>query len=205
MTTDASCWHCGATEAGSPFCSFCDHLQQPSPDYYEFFGLERKLSLDPEELQKRFYRMSRQFHPDRYMSASPKDRQYSLEATAILNDAYRVLRDPVARAEYILKTEAIEAGDSKVDRVPPDLLEQVFELNEALEEFRNGQQEARPQLESARKECVLIRDESDRELQRLFGEHDRTRDRSALVQIRSVLSKRRYVANLVRQVEAELA
>jgi molecular chaperone HscB len=90
-----SCWQCGEPAAASLFCRYCNTLQRPSPDYFEFLGIERKLSLDPKLLEQRFYQLSRLLHPDRYVRRSATERQHSLEATAILNDAYRVLRDPV--------------------------------------------------------------------------------------------------------------
>jgi DnaJ-domain-containing protein 1 len=91
------------------------------PDYFEFFGLERKLSLDLDDLQRRFYRLSRELHPDRYTRATPAERARALEASAVLNDAYRTLRDPVLRAEYLLGT----------DSMTPELMEEIFEWNEA--------------------------------------------------------------------------
>src|SRR3954471_2124354 len=119
-------------------------------DYYQFFGLERALSLDTDELQKRFYALSRQLHPDRFTLRSAEERQYSLDATALLNDGYRVLRDPLQRAEYVLKQEGFDIGEQRGKDVPPELLEEVFELNMALEELRKGHAGARPQLEQAR-------------------------------------------------------
>jgi molecular chaperone HscB len=191
-----NCWHCGTPAAGSPFCKFCNHLQEPVPDYYDFFGIERRLSLDPGELQKRFYKMSRLFHPDHYQRASPRDQKYALEATAMLNDAYRVLRDPVSRAEYLLKEEG-DAG--KGQNIPPELLEKVFELNEALEDTS-----ARPQLEAAIKRFSTLQAEADRELEELFRRYDTTHDRTLLSEVRTALNRRKYISNLLSQVEAQI-
>ena len=125
--TDPNCWNCGKPSAESLFCKYCNTLQPPTPNYYEFMGLEKKLSLDPQELQKRFYELSRKVHPDRYYSGSTsQERLYALESSAILNDAYRVLKDPVARAEYILKEEGFDIGEQKSKDVPPELLEEVL-------------------------------------------------------------------------------
>src|SRR5579875_3090493 len=121
-----------------------------SNDYYEFFGLARKLNVDEAELQKRFYELSRQWHPDRFSRKSAQQQAQALEATAILNDGYRTLRDPVKRAEYLLKEEGFPIGEQRSKDVPPELLEEVFELNMALEELKSGDESARPQLESAK-------------------------------------------------------
>lgn len=203
---DPNCWNCGKPSQESPFCKYCNTLQPPTPDYYKFLGLERKLNLDGAELQKRFYELSRKVHPDRYHSgASAKERLYSLEASAILNDAYRVLKDPVSRAEYILKDEGFDIGEQKSKNAPPELLEEVFELNMALEELRRGDASARAQIEEAYRQFLAMRDRIDVEIQQLFEEYDRTEDRSVLSMLRAVLNRRRYIRNLLDEVEKELA
>lgn len=199
-----SCWHCGHSHEASLFCRFCNTLQRPIPDYYRFFGLERKLLLDPADLQQRFYRMSRLLHPDRYHRRTQTERQYSLEATAILNDAYRVLRDPVARAEYVLKELGFTSGEQRSRDVPPELLEEVFDLNVALEELRGGDAAVRPQLEDARKKFIGMQAEIDGKLDELYSRSDETGDHAVLGEIRAALDRRRYVQNLVREVEKEL-
>jgi molecular chaperone HscB len=105
-----------------------------SKNFFQFFGLEQKLGVDLEALQKRFYELSRQWHPDRFGRKSPAEQAEALEATAILNDGYRTLKDPVKRAEYLLKEEGFPIGEQRSKDVPPELLEEVFELNMALEE-----------------------------------------------------------------------
>ncbi len=205
MTFPEQCWNCGKP-AGSPlFCHYCNHLQPPAPDYYRFFGLERRLNLDLDDLRQRFYTLSRRLHPDRFMRATPREREFSLEATAILNDAYRTLRDPVARAEYMLREEGFESGRQNSSGAPPELLDEVFELNMLLEEWRSGETGARPQLEEAHGRLAGLRAEADAELQRLFEQYDQARDRGVLAVIRGLLNRRRYVHNLELQVEKELA
>jgi molecular chaperone HscB len=182
-----------------------DGLPSLASDYFQFFGLERKLTLDLEDLQKRFYQLSRLLHPDRYQRKAAAEQQYSLDATAILNDAYRVLRDPLQRAEYVLKQEGFEIGEQRSKDVPPELLEEVFELNMALEEMREGDASARPQLEDARQKFLAMRDEIDGQLAGLFARYDASPDKGILGEIRAVLNRRRYIRNLVNEVEKELA
>lgn len=199
------CWHCGHPAQESVFCRFCNSLQQPVPDYYRFFGLEPKFSLDVEELERRFYRLSRQIHPDLFFLAMPRERQYSLEAAAILNDAYRTLRHPVSRAEYLLKDLAEEPAHRQRQDAPPELLEEVFELNELLEESRQSGRGPAPELQEAHRKFSGLREEADRELEGLFRRYDSTADRSVLSEIRGALSRRRYIQNLLEQIEKELA
>src|SRR5712692_8644705 len=89
-----SCWSCG-TMGAAHFCNACGKVQPPaSVDYFTFFGLPRKLNVDVAALEREFYRLSRQLHPDVYAGASAQEQQWSLEQTSHMNDAYRALRDP---------------------------------------------------------------------------------------------------------------
>ena len=178
-------------------------------DFYEFFGIDRKLNVDEAELQKRFYDLSRQWHPDRFSRKSAQEQAQALEATAILNDGYRTLRNPVRRAEYLLKEEGFPIGEQRSKDVPPELLEEVFELNMMLEELKEGDDSARPQLEAAKQNFVGLRDGVDRELETLFGKYDAAESQSetarqALHAIRGVLNRRRYIENLLRDVDRAL-
>ena len=173
-------------------------------NYYDFFGLEHRLDLDLRDLEKRFYTLSREHHPDRFSLKSREEQQYALDATAILNDGYRTLRDPLARAEYLLKENGFDIGEQSSKNVPPELLEEVFELNVALEELRGGDESARQSLEDARNEFTSMRDAIDTELAAKFRQYDRSRERGVLAEIRGILNRRRYIRNLVNEVEKEL-
>src|SRR5579875_1415708 len=143
-------------------------MSTSSKNFYDFFGLERKLTVDNDTLQKRFYELSRQWHPDRFSRKSAEEQTQALEATAILNDGYRTLRDPVKRAEYLLTEEGFPIGEQRSRDVPPELLEEVFELNMMLEDLKSGDESARPQLEGAKQNFLGLRTEVDRELETLF-------------------------------------
>jgi len=201
------CWHCGAKDAASLFCRYCNTIQPPTPDYYEFFDLPRRLALDPEELKNRFYTLSRLLHPDRYTRRSEQEQRFSLEASSILNDAYRVLKDPIQRAEYVLRQEGFPVGDQRNRDVPPELLEEVFELNLALDELRGGDLDVLPQLEQMRRKFLDMLSAIDRDLEALFRRHDDAQGdkrRQVLAEIRSTLNRRRYISNLVQEVDKQL-
>lgn len=174
-------------------------------DYFSFFGLERKLTLDASQLQKRFYELSREHHPDRFAQKPAEERLKAEEASAILNDGYRVLRDPLQRAEYVLQQEGFDVGEQRSKDVPPELLEEVFELNMALEELRHGDEDARASLAEAHQKFIGMRAAADEELNALGQRYDQSQDRAVLQQIRGVLNRRRYIRNLVSEVEKELA
>jgi molecular chaperone HscB len=165
------------------------------------------LSIDLSDLQRRFYELSRQLHPDRYTRKSERERQYSLEATAILNDGYRTLRAPITRAEYVLKQNGLDIGEQRSKNVPPELLEEVFELNMALEELRGGDSSVRPQLEKAGEHFRGMLADVDGELEDQFRAFDQAHGGKAdlLAKIRATLNRRRYIQNLVGEVGKELA
>ncbi len=201
------CWHCGAKDAASLFCRYCNTIQAPTPDYYEFFDLPRRLAVNPEDLKNRFYTLSRLLHPDRYTRRSEQEKRFSLEASSILNDAYRVLKDPIQRAEYVLRQEGFPVGDQRNKDVPPELLEEVFELNMALDELRGGDLDVLPQLDAMRRRFLDMLAEIDRSLETLFARHDAVppeERKEALAAIRSTLNRRRYISNLVQEVDKQL-
>jgi molecular chaperone HscB len=180
-----------------------------STDFYDFFGIDRKLRVDGDALQKRFYELSREWHPDRFSRKSAQEQALALEATAILNDGYRTLRDPVKRAEYLLKEEGFPIGEQRSKDVPPELLEEVFELNMMLEELKGGDDSARPQLEAAKDNFIGLRSEIDSDLEQLFAKYDAAEPQSetakqALHEIRGALNRRRYIENLIRDVDRAL-
>jgi molecular chaperone HscB len=172
-----------------------------TPDYFELFGLEPKLTIDIPDLEQRFYSLSRKLHPDRFLRATPAERARAEEATATLNDGYRTLRNPLSRAGYVLARTGPADADSK--QVPPELLHEVFALNESLEELREGDASMRPQVEAARAHFLALLAEADTRLEDLFRKHD-AGDPAAAGEIRSVLNRRRYVSNLLAQIERVL-
>ncbi len=110
-------------------------------DYFEVFGLARKLQIDEEELQRRFYQLSRRVHPDYFQTATPAEQARSLEQSALINRAYRTLRDLVSRVEYLIQLEAgreTKEGAGIKPQPPMDLLEEMLEIQEALQEAKTA-------------------------------------------------------------------
>src|SRR5690349_4316257 len=142
----------------------------PGTDYFTALGLPKKLAIDREDLERRYYELSRRFHPDFFQTASSRERLVSLENSALVNKAYRTLRDPVTRAEYLVKLESGAAADIP-SQAPQALFEEILELNELLSEFRLGdpaeRAALRPQLAEKERE---FRAEYDSLHQRLTSE-----------------------------------
>ena len=110
-------------------------------DYFEVFGLPRRLRIDAAELQRRFYDLSRRHHPDFHQAAPAEDQARALEASARLNAAYRALRDPIARVDYLVRLEEgreTKEGAGVKPKAPPELLEEMFEIQEALQDAQAG-------------------------------------------------------------------
>jgi molecular chaperone HscB len=222
------CWSCGSTlPAGKPFCDACGKVQPLSAGvtYFDVFALPKKLALDTAKLEREFYRLSRKLHPDVYARAGEQEQQWSLEQTSLLNDAYRTLKNPLTRTEYLLKLEGVEIeqdktsenGQKKESRVPADLLEEVFELNMQLEEMRMKQKmgEDDPQLRqdllNAKTQFEGQLADADTQLQSLWAKWDTALEASdsasqadAKDQMVALLDRRRYVRNLVRDVNEAL-
>jgi molecular chaperone HscB len=197
---NANCWKC-AGSVSARFCDACKTLQPPSRDYYVFFDMPQQLALDSKDLEKRFYALSRQLHPDLFSRKPAREQEYALEASAILNDAYRALKDPVTRALYVLKQEGYDIAEQGTKDVPPELLEEVFELNMALEELRDGDEDARAQLQSARHRFESMRDQIDATMLNQYAEWDATHERAKLDEIRGQLNRRKYITNLIARTD----
>lgn len=164
-------------------------------DYYRALEYEQvRLRLDPDDLRQRFYARSRLLHPDRFARASAAEQAAALDASSVLNDAYRALRDPIERAEHVLHIKGL---DAKSNTAPPDLLAEVFELNEALEESDQAQ------LDAARERFEKMRAELDAGLDAYFLRWDDTGDNATLEAIRAQLNRRRYLTNLIATASGE--
>jgi molecular chaperone HscB len=176
----------------------------PPSDFFAIFGIEKKLALDVDDLQRRFYARSREWHPDLHARAGAVQAAYAEQASATLNDAWRTLRDPVARAEYVLKAEGFDIGEQRGRDVPPELLEEVFELNTALEEARSGDAAAKSEVAQSLTRFEALMAELDKTRDTLFANYDTDPSRETLSRLRSLLNRRKYLQNLVRDARAAL-
>jgi Fe-S protein assembly co-chaperone HscB len=200
-------------------------------NYFEVFSLPAKLQIDTAALEKQFYVLSRKLHPDRFASRPVAEQEAALAESSQLNDAYRTLKDPVLRTQYLLKLQGVEleeqskaatdaaraTGGQKKQIVPPELLEEVFELNMQLQEMRAAKQmgEDEPEL---RRDLMTAKDsfdakmvETQAELEGLWARWDEALDagdESGKVTVRdamvALLNKRSYLRNLVRDVNEAL-
>jgi molecular chaperone HscB len=200
-------------------------------NYFEIFTLPAHLTIETAALEKSFYALSRRLHPDRFAGRPAAEQDVALAESSHLNDAYRTLKDPIARTEYLLKLEGVEleeqskaatdaaraSGAAKKQVVPEDLLEEAFELNMQLEEMRAAKKmgEDDPQLRKDLLTAKATFDEklaaTDSDLQALWSKWDaaldagdsagKTAARDGMV---ALLNRRSYLRNLVRDVNEAL-
>jgi molecular chaperone HscB len=153
-------------------------------DYFAVLGLPWKVGLDPEELERRFYGLSRKFHPDFFQSATPAEQAKSLERSALVNRAYRTLRDPISRVDYLIR---LELGEESVEgvpaRAPVDLLGEMLEVQEALQEAKAAGLgvETRARLERERERLMARRALEEEQLLNTGCEWDAAVDGSGRV------------------------
>jgi molecular chaperone HscB len=201
-------------------------------DFFAIFSLPRHLQLDLAALENAFYAQSRKLHPDRFAARPQAEQEAALEASSLLNDAYRTLKDPILRTQYVLSLEGVEleeqsksateaarvSGTEKKQLIPPELLEEVFELNMQLTEMKAAKQfgdeadpDLRRDLEAAAKTFDARMAETERELQQLWtrwdvavDSQDETQRESVKDALVALLNKRSYLRNLVRDVNQAL-
>ena len=224
-----ACPSCGA---GAPldahFCPQCTKIL-PLPrraDYFSFLGLPRTLNVEASVLEERFRALSRQFHPDYFYNAPPAERRASLERSSYLNDAYRTLRAMPTRVEHLLAIEGMPpvksedpstgSGQAAGAKVPPGLLEEVFELNEELDEIRESREsggvpgQLATRLQKAREPIDAKREAHEQQLEALAARWDAQVDgasaeerRATLEALRERLLERNYINNLLATIERE--
>jgi molecular chaperone HscB len=199
------------TDAGPR--SLLEMSPDPLANYFTFLGLPRRLQVDMSVLEQRFRELSRQYHPDYFYNASQKERLQSLERSSFLNDAYRTLRNPVTRIEYLLGLEGLpvtKPGEGSA-KVPASLLQEVFALNEELDEIREAREggsdpvRLRDRLAAARQPIERKREAHERQLEELSARWDAHQDRDTLEALRERMLERNYINNLLAAIEREMA
>ena len=188
-------------------------------DFFEVFGLERRLAVDEAALQRRFYELSRRWHPDFHQAASPEQQARALQESARVNAAYRALRDPIARAEYLVRLEEGRAtsadratggetlpgspSNKERPKAPPALLAEMFEIQEALQEAKAGPLDAAARASLAEQRDALKGRLAATEAQ-LVGPLSRAWDASAVAErpaaldaLKAALATRAYLRTVI--------
>lgn len=182
-------------------------------DYFAVFGLERRLAIDVAALQRRFYELSRRWHPDFHQAAPANEQAQALQESARVNAAYRALRDPLARVEYLIRLEEgrdVKDGAAVKPTAPPELLAEMFEIQEALEEARAGAVDDATRASLAAQRDALRARMAETEV-RIVGPLSQAWDAAgagqrsaALAALKEALATRAYLRTVIDDLEAAL-
>jgi molecular chaperone HscB len=186
-------------------------------DYFEVLGVPRSWHLSLESLAARHLALSRELHPDRFAQASPRERILSLERTTAVNDAYRTLRDPIRRAEYLLRQQGIGHSDQDIARghqsggTDPAFLAEIMEIREQMLELgvAGGRRRETPEAQAIRADAeakiAALDSEIDRQFRIWEGDPAGPEARATLLAVDRCLARRRYFVNIVREIDGEEA
>jgi molecular chaperone HscB len=105
-----------------------------SRNHFELFGLPERFRVDARALDEAYRRLQAQVHPDRHAHGTDADKRVALQTSALVNEAYRALREPVTRAEYLLTLHGIDPRDETDTQLPMDFLERQLERREQAAE-----------------------------------------------------------------------
>ena len=215
------CWHCQSEVTGEYLCGQCVKVQPLSKDldYFSCFKLPRLLKVDAQQLERTYYDLSRTFHPDFYSTKDESEKTISLGNSAFLNTAYRTLKNPIQRVEYLIRLEAGAVKDIR-SNPPADLFEEILELQEDLESFRqlapegssSDLEKLRTKLQGEREHLESRQGKMEASLYVQFNEWDQLQQQNPEPQdareekdrilrgMREILSDRTYVSNMVNDL-----
>ncbi|HSE39174.1 MAG TPA: Fe-S protein assembly co-chaperone HscB [Acidobacteriota bacterium] len=200
------CPHCQNEIPVAENCPQCGRILPSSErSHFQVFGLlEDRLVIDESQLEKRFFELSRKYHPDRFASKSPLENEIAHDYSAALNNAYRTLKDPVSRAKYVVERK-LGSLEEKSAHVPPDMAEFFFEIHDALDMIRdsndNPPASALKEVENAEKQLNDKVQELENDLESQFAKYDASGDQKELEKVREILHERSYIRSFLRQID----
>jgi molecular chaperone HscB len=202
------CPHCNQNAENEEFCPHCGKILPVSEaqSHYAVLGYDQeKLAVDLADLEKRLFGLSKKFHPDRFASKSPLEVQLSHDRSSAINNAYRTLKDPIARAKYMVEKN-LGSIEEKSAHVPMDMADLFFEVQDALDVIKdadgNPPEDAVQQVRQAEKDLNEKVKGLEADLQAKFAEYDSNCNKQTLEQIKEILSERSYIKSFLRQVDS---
>jgi molecular chaperone HscB len=165
-------------------------------NYFELFDLPVAFDLDTADLAARYRELQRRFHPDRFASASEPERRLSLQLTAQVNAAFQTLKDPVARARYLLGLQGVDTGEDTDTAMDTAFLMEQMELRESLDEAR-AEADRHVRLESLRQRVENDLDARSVQLRARFAENSEPARRQA----RNLVREMQFLQKLAHEIE----
>ncbi|MDH5511896.1 MAG: co-chaperone HscB [Gammaproteobacteria bacterium] len=159
---------------------------EPGKNHFELFGLPVSFDVDADDLTSRYRELQRRVHPDKFANAPDQDRRLSLQLTALVNEAFQTLKDPVRRGRYLLGLRGVDMGEETDTAMDPAFLMEQMELRENLEEIR--------QADNPGKQLAELTNRIERRLQEKIGLLRHALDRDSPAEIS-------HARNLVREMQ----
>jgi molecular chaperone HscB len=180
-----------------------------SRDHFEVLGLPRKFHVDAADLETRYLALQKETHPDRFAKALPRERMEAVVRNTELNDAYKVLKHELKRAEYLLKLEGVDigaetpqstTGATKQLVVDPKLLMEIMALREALDDAKSEKDDGK--IAQLSKDVEGRRDAAMKVVHEGFTQYDGG-SRKSLDAIARALVSLRYYGRFMDEVEGK--
>ncbi len=204
------CPHCGRESIPADFCSECGRILPVSEaqSHYQVLGYDQEtLSVDLSDLEKRLFTLSKKFHPDRFASRSSLEQQFSHDRSSAINNAYRILKDPITRAKYIVEKE-LGSIEEKSAKVPIEMADFFFEIDDILDTIRecDGKPDASAvqEVQNAERDLNAKGKGLEADLQQQFAKYDQSHDRQIVEKMKEILSERSYIKSFLRQIDSTL-
>ena len=159
-------------------------------NYFELYEMLVSFSPDKDLVKKKFYELSKMYHPDRYTLADEDAQTEALQMAALNNMAYRTLQNDDATLQYVLKLKGVLEDDEKYN-LPPDFLMEMMELNELVDEKN------RLAISSWQQQNEVL----EKELKELTTSYDRNHDESILLKIKDVYFRKKYLLRIQERID----
>lgn len=202
------CPHCNEKVATAEFCPKCGKILPvlETESLYEVLGYDREsLVIDLADLEKRFFDLSKKFHPDRFANKSALEGQISHDRSSAINNAYRILKNPISRAKYFVE-KGLGSFEEKSASVPMDMADLFFEVQDVLDTIResdgNPPEASVKEVEKAERELIQKVGELEKKLESIFSDYDSSPKQETLEKMKAILSERSYIKSFLRQIDA---
>ena len=167
-------------------------------NYFDFYGLPETFNLNDADVKKKFYQLSKQYHPDFYANEDEQKQQEILELSTLNNKAYQTLGNPAKRLEYILKLHNLVSDGAK-PQLPADFLMEMMDINERIMEV-----DSKEELGSITAEVLAIEGDMNEELSGLTADYthlDDTAKESRLNDIANIYFRQKYLLRIKESLD----
>ncbi|MBF0589846.1 MAG: Fe-S protein assembly co-chaperone HscB [Magnetococcales bacterium] len=200
-----ACWSCKGPAGEGLFCAACQALQPPNlqQNYFQMLDHPPTFKVDRTRLETSYQALQQQLHPDRFATRTARERRFSMEHVTRLNEGYATLREPLARAGYLLQLHGRASGDEASGAAPTDpmFLMETMELREALEAIDPAQPDADEKIDAMRQDMERRVEEEEQGMANAFEAHNNTQETTHLEKVAQHMDRLRYHNRFLEEVE----